>query len=103
MEDLVGGIAGVSSKPMFGGYGIYKDGVIFAIIADGALFFKVDEINRADFEKHESKPFVYKGKGKPIKMSYLELPAEVMEDREEMIRWVDKAAMASKNVRRRRR
>ena len=41
MEDLVGGIAGVSSKPMFGGYGIYKDGVIFAIIADGALFFKV--------------------------------------------------------------
>lgn len=101
MDDILGHIKSVTSKPMFGGYGIYKEGIIFAIIAHGALYFKVDEINRSDFEESGSKPFVYRGKGRPVAMSYFELPAEIMEDKKRIREWVDKALIASKNVRRR--
>lgn len=81
--DLFVDIPEVSSRPMFGGYGIYKNGVIFAIIADGQLFFKADEPTENDFRKHHSMPFTYNmPNGKELTMSYWLLPATVMEDRE---------------------
>ena len=94
--DLLADIDGISSRAMFGGWGIYKDELIFAIIFDGELFFKADETNRPDFEKLGSQPFVYKqGEQKPTAMSYWLLPAEVQEDREKLGLFVDKAVAAS--------
>ena len=34
----------MTSKPMFGGHGIYKNGIIVAFIAYDELYFKVDEL-----------------------------------------------------------
>lgn len=85
---------------MFGGWGIYKDGVIFAIIADGELYFKVDDSNRADFEKLHSHPFVYsQQKNKQITMSYWLLPEKVMEDDKELAQWVGRSVDASRRSR----
>jgi DNA transformation protein len=44
---------------MFGGYGIYKDGIITAIIVDNELYFKVNEINIDDYKKHGCIPFTH--------------------------------------------
>lgn len=87
--DVMSDISGVTSKRMFGGYGIYKDEILFAIISDGKLYFKVGEYNRADFEKAGSKPLMYSTKKKEnIALSYWELPADIMEDKEQLKRWV---------------
>lgn len=68
---------------MFGGYGLYKDGVVFALIADEKLYFKVDESNQIWYESQGSKPFTYaKGKHKPTTMSYWEVSEEMMGDEE---------------------
>lgn len=92
LSEVLSDIDGISSRAMFGGYGIYKDGVIFAIIADEQLYFKVDESNRSDYERYGSKPFVYsQGKHKATTMSYWELPADIQEDRVEIARWVQKS------------
>jgi DNA transformation protein len=92
IQDVLANIPGVTSRAMFGGYGIYKDGKIFAIIAERRLYFKVGEDNRADYERAGSKPFTYtRPNGKPYEMSYWELPEEVMENREELPHWVEKA------------
>lgn len=32
LEEVMGDIPGISSRVMFGGYGIYKDGIVFAMI-----------------------------------------------------------------------
>ncbi len=90
-------IPGVTSRPMFGDWGVYRDGIFFAIIAGGRLYFKADETNQADYEQAGSEPFVYKGKdGKKMTMSYWELPAEVMEQPDELATWVEKSLQASK-------
>ena len=92
MNEVLAEIDGISSRPMFGGFGIYKDSVFFALIGDGELYFKVGDGNQADYKKHGSKPFVYTGhKGKDVTLSYWLLPEEIMENKNELIRWIDKA------------
>ncbi len=99
--DLMADTSGVTSRAMFGGWGIYKEGVIFAIIADGDLYFKVGANNRDDFEKAGSRPFTYtQGKRKPVAMSYWLLPESVMEDREMLGEWVARSLQASNQSKR---
>ena len=90
-QDLLAGLPGVRARAMFGGYGVYQDDVMFAIIVDDTLYFKVDDSNRKKYEKLGSKPFVYKSRGKRVTMSYWELPAEAMDDRSEILRWAERS------------
>lgn len=76
---------------MFGGFGVYKSGVMFGLIAEDELYFKVDDTNRPDFEARKSKPFVYDAKGKPITMSYWRVPDDVLENPEDLKAWAMKA------------
>lgn len=99
VHDLLATMPGITSRAMFGGWGIYRDEKIFAIIVEGELYFKVDDTNRADFEKFgsdRSHAFVYaKVGGKTATMSYWLVPEEVMEDREKLFDFVDKAVAVS--------
>lgn len=91
--DLLAHLAGITSRAMFGGYGIYRNGKIFALIADGNLFFKARSETKAFFEKNpESHPFQYSKKdGKVYSMSYWLVPESVQEDRELLDQWVAQA------------
>lgn len=92
MHDLLENIEGITAKGMFGGWGFYKDGVIFGIIAEGSLYFKVGESNIADYKKHKSEPFVYEGRaGKKISLGYWRVPESVLEDTRELERWINKS------------
>jgi len=62
--ELLAGVGRVVARQMFGGYGLYCDGVMFALIADDVLYLKADEANRPDFERAESAPFVYDARGR---------------------------------------
>jgi DNA transformation protein len=55
---------------MFGGSGIYADGLCFAIELRGEVFLKTDEVTRANFAAVDSAPFIYVAKGKPRPTSY---------------------------------
>lgn len=92
MNEVFYEIDGVISRPMFGGFGIYKDGLFFALISDDALYFKVDESNRKDFKKLGSKQFTYTTlNGKVTRINYWELPEKIIDDREELVKWVEKS------------
>ena len=45
-QDLLSSLRGITARAMFGGFGIYKDGVMFGIVVDGELYFKVDDTNK---------------------------------------------------------
>ena len=91
VQDLLSELSGVRARSMFGGWGIYKDDAIFAIIVEDQLYFKVDDTNKSTYQQHGSKPFTYRSRGKSISMSYWEVPAEVIEDREEIKRWAEES------------
>ena len=95
-SDLLGGISGVRSRAMFGGYGVYKNDTIFAIIVEDELYFKVGDLNRKDYERAGSEPFVYTAKGnKKVAMSYWKVPAEAMEDLQVLEEWAEKSLRVS--------
>ena len=50
LQDVLGHIEGLHHRAMFGGVGIYKDGVIFGLIYDNQLYFKVNNANRSRYE-----------------------------------------------------
>lgn len=99
LNDLLGPIGGITSRAMFGGYSFYKDGVIFAIIAEGQLYFKVDDSNRAQYEAAGSGPFVYSSRdGRDMTMAYWQLPDEIIDNPEELQVWVQQSVEVSKNT-----
>ena len=101
VQDVLSELDGIRARAMFGGWGIYKDGLIFAIIVDDQLYFKVDEANKGRYEKYGSRPFTYESRGKSVKMSYWEVPAEVMDDRDEITRWAEESQLISRHGKRR--
>lgn len=81
LEDFFAPFLRVTLKRMFGGHGIYAEGRIIAIEADGEIFLKVDEVTRGFFESHGSMPFTYeKQAGQQAVMSYFRVPAEAYDD-----------------------
>jgi DNA transformation protein and related proteins len=77
----------VSAKRMFGGYGIFKEGLMFALATNDILYFKTDDYNRFEFERLNLGPFVYTKKNKPVPTSYYQAPDEVFDSSDEMLRW----------------
>ena len=77
----------VIAKPMFGGHGIYHDGLMFGLVADDELYLKADATTRTDFEAAGSVPFEYMKKGKPTNLSYYRAPEAIFDDPDEALNW----------------
>ena len=88
-------LRGISARRMFGGWGIYKDGVMFALIAYDTLYFKVDDGNRTAYEDAGLPYFTYADKGKPIRMPYCEAPSEGFDDPDILCAWARDAYAAA--------
>jgi len=84
-------VDGLRIRAMFGGFGIYRDDRMFALIVDDRLYFKADAATRAEFEAQGLGPFTYLARGKSVTLQYFEAPPEVFEEQEAMRTWVDKA------------
>lgn len=88
----------VEARSMFGGFGLYLDGLMFALIAFDRLYFKIDDGNRQDFVDAGAEAFSYHGKTRRIEMSYYELPDTVLDDPAELIDWAGRAQGAARRA-----
>ena len=91
LHDLFSAFAPITTRAMFGGHGVYRDGVIIAIVIDESLYLKVDDATRADFEAEGSAPFMYQAKGKAIPMSYWSVPEFALDSPQEFRPWAQRA------------
>jgi DNA transformation protein len=89
--DLLQFIGPVESKSMFGGFGVFLEGLMFGLVANNELYLKVDDQNRQDYEDLDLQAFSYAQKGKEFKMSYYQAPEEAMEDAELLSTWASNA------------
>lgn len=88
----------VTSRPMFGGIGIYSEDLFFGIIARDTLFLKVDDTNRGDFLSAGMQPFKPSGEEGGT-MKYYAVPLEVLESVGEIERWARAAIQVARNAR----
>lgn len=90
----------VAARRMFGGEGLFIDGLMFAIIFDDQLYLKVDDHNRQSFLDQGLEPFTYLRQGKRCTLSYYQAPEEVLESLELMRLWGSDAYGAALRARR---
>lgn len=90
---------GTRLRRMFGGHGIFCDGVMFALIADDTLYMKVDDETKQDFLDAGGLPFTYERSGKPFEMSYVSLPDDASEDIDALRPWAHRALAAANRAR----
>lgn len=87
LEEVFEQFGPIAAKKMFGGYGIYYNGLMFALVSDDMLYLKADEENSGYFKIAGLSQFEYNKNGKSVKMSYYQAPDEIMEDREQAAVW----------------
>jgi len=85
----------ITSRKMFGGYGLYHNGLMFALVADDTLYLKTDAENAGYFEEEGLAPFEFNKNGKLIKMSYHQAPDVIMDDRELAAIWARRSFEAA--------
>ena len=96
IRELFATFGPVSVRRMFGGASIWSEGLMFALVFDGAIFLKVDDDSIPDFEREGSRPFVYTRAKSPgrvgrASLSYWRLPERLYDDPEELATWARRA------------
>ncbi|MGV8942976.1 TfoX/Sxy family protein [Thermomonas sp.] len=91
IHDLFSAFAAVTTRAMFGGHGVYREGVILGIVIDDVLYLKVDAATRATFEAAGCAPFTYEAKGKSVPMSYWSVPEEALDSPQAFRPWAQRA------------
>jgi DNA transformation protein len=84
--DQLSALRRVTSRPMFGCFGLYSGEDFFAIIDEGRLYFCTDESTRAGYRGAGMQAF-------HALKSYYEVPIDVLEDDVELCTWA-RAAVA---------
>jgi DNA transformation protein len=88
--DGLGRIAPVTDRAMFGAVGLYSEGLFFGLIDDDVLFFKVDDTNRAEYEKEGMPPFCPPGE-RGSSMNYYRVPDTVLGNVRKLKGWMDRS------------
>ena len=93
LEDL----GGVLPRSMFGGVGLYRNGLFFGIVAGDVLYLKVDERTRRDYEAAGMAPFKPYAH-RPGSMQYYAVPVGVLESASELAEWARKAVAVARRA-----
>jgi DNA transformation protein len=96
IAELFAPFGSVTVRRLFGGAGLFREGLMFGLVFDGAIFLKVDDASIPDFEREGSVPFVYTraksaGRVGPHSLSCWRLPERLYDDPEELVSWARRA------------
>jgi DNA transformation protein len=95
--DQLAAMGELEVKRMFGGAGLYRDGAMFALIADDTLYLKGDAALQPEYAAQGMAPFLPFGAGR-MAMPYYEVGAELLEDRRALADWAAKALAAAQRT-----
>jgi DNA transformation protein and related proteins len=98
LMDALSGLGPVSVRRMFGGAGVYADGVMFGLVADDTLYLKADDETKRAFEAEGLEPFGYQGRTKRIDLPYWRAPERLLDDPDEMVAWARTALAVARRA-----
>lgn len=88
IAEMFASLGPVNIKRMFGGKGIYHQGLIIALEVDGEILLKADDKSKDIFAEAGARQWCYEGKTKPVAMPYWSIPDAAYDDPEVMAVWV---------------
>jgi DNA transformation protein len=92
IRELFAAFGPVTPRRMFGSYGVFADGIMFALVSGGVIYLKADERTVGDFSAAGSRPFTYQRMGSTATLtSYWRLPERLYDDADELAEWAQRA------------
>ena len=89
----------ITTRRMFGKTGVFCEGVMFGMVTEDILYFRVDSENRTTFKEAEAFPSLnYVKKGATINLSFWRVPDRLFDEHEELIAWANAALAAAHRV-----
>jgi DNA transformation protein len=89
----------VTMRRMFGKTGVFCNGLMFGMVTNDTLYFRVDDHNRVVFKEAESvPPLNYEKKGRTIDLSFWRVPERLLDEPEELVTWARAALAAARRV-----
>jgi DNA transformation protein len=89
----------VAMRRMFGKTGVFCDGLMFGMVTNDTLYFRVDDDNRAVFKEAQSfPPLNYEKKGRTIDLSFWRAPERLFDEPDELVTWARAALAAARRV-----
>ena len=95
LHEVCGAFGPIQTRRMFGGHGVWHQGLMIGLVAGDTLYLKVDEETRGRFEAQGLGPFEYSRKGKTVALSYYQAPQEMLESPSEAVVWARLAYAAA--------
>ena len=95
LSDLFAPLGTLTARAMFGGHGLYLDGLLVGVLIEDAVYLKADAQTQADFEAAGCAPYVYAMGDKPLTLSYWSVPEAAMDSPQAMQPWARRAVEAA--------
>ncbi|WED20757.1 TfoX/Sxy family DNA transformation protein [Vibrio sp. JC009] len=86
----------VKSRSMFGGFGIFVDETMFALVVNDALHIRSNDSTIEEFKAAGYKPYVYKKRGFPVVTKYFALPQDFWDDTNDILKIAEHALNLAK-------
>jgi DNA transformation protein len=93
--DLCAAQGHLTARAMFGGHGLYLDGLLVGLLIEEGVYLKVDEVTRPDFEAAGCAPYVYAKTDPPLTMRYWSIPEAALDSPQAMEPWLRRAVEAA--------
>mgnify|MGYP001325806883 FL=1 len=75
----------VKSRSMFGGFGIFVDDTMFALVVNNALHVRANDATTEQYKEAGYKPYVYKKRGFPVVTKYFALPEAIWNNTDDLL------------------
>src|SRR6201998_2713735 len=99
LRELLAPIGRVTMRRMFGKTGVFCDGLMFGMVTNDTLYFRVDDHNRVIFKEAQSvPPLNYEKKGRTIDLSFWRAPERLLDEPDELVTWARAALAAARRV-----
>jgi DNA transformation protein and related proteins len=99
LRDQLAPLGRVTMRRMFGKTGVFCDGVMFGMVTENTLYFRVDDQNREAFKEVESfPPLNYSKQGNTIDLSFWRAPERLFDEPDELVAWARVALAAARRV-----
>jgi DNA transformation protein and related proteins len=88
-------LGAVSARRMFGGAGLYAGERFFGLVSGDVLYLRVSDASRADYRARGMAAFRPFADRPHLSEHYFEVPAEVLEDADQLCVWAGRALQAA--------
>ena len=99
LREQLASLGHLTMRRMFGKTGVFYDGVMFGMVTENTLYFRVDDQNRVTFKEAEAfPPLNYEKNGHTIDLSFWRAPERLFDEPEELVAWARAALAAARRV-----